>query len=135
MNIKSTVYWCVRGYTQLLAIVSLLSLILASIAPPSIDAPSPLNAPLAFLPFLLVSIMLLLPYGWSVQGPRYWFRLGLCSGAAIWLGYLAITDSWAFRSSHTDLLVSLALGLLAVSAPVSLVLHKRLYESSHGEIQ
>jgi hypothetical protein len=127
MNGKQIVYWGLRGYTQLLAFVLLAILLVASISPPNIEAPSPLSAPLSFLPMLLVSVMLLLPYRWSAGGWPYRLRLGLYFLASIWLTYFSVTDAWIFRAASPDFLGSLILGLLAITAPVSLVLHKNLY--------
>lgn len=131
MNVKSTVYWCVRGYTQLLAIVSLLALTFASISPANIEAPSPLNAPLSFLPLLLLSVLLLMPYRWNVHGWYYQLRLGLYMVGSIWLAYLSITSALTFRVGFGDLLISLAMGLLAISAPVSLLLHQKLHQTQN----
>jgi hypothetical protein len=127
MNSKWIVYWVIRGYTQLLAVASLVVLLFASISPPNIEAPTPFSAPLSFLPMLLVSVLLLLPYRWSVYGPRYRIRLTLVLVASIWLAYISATRAWTFRAVPADLVGSLLLGLLAITAPVGLVLHNKLH--------
>lgn len=128
-----TIYWIVRLYTQILAGLLIVLMIVTSISPPTVEAPSPQDAPFAFLPFFLTAFLFLLPYRCSAERTYHRIRLSLYFLASIWLLYKGITDLYIFRFQFFESVAALTLVLLAVSAPFSLLLHRRLKQAEEGK--
>jgi hypothetical protein len=129
MNSVFILYWVARLYTQSIALLTLASVLLSASLPPDIEAPSPLAAPLWFIPGAIVGCLFLLPFRWSAQEPYFRVRLVLHLLASVWIAYLAIGGISSFGVSGPDLVISIGLLLLAMTSPMSIVLFRRLNAS------
>lgn len=99
---------------------------MSSISPPNIEVPSPLDQPFLFLPFFLFGVLFLIPYQWSINQFLFYVRLVLYCIASIWLMYNGIKELIIFENNLLDIIFPLNFILLAVSAPVSLIIYKNL---------
>ena len=130
MTMKSSLYWATRIYTQLLALIAIASMVLSSISPPMIEAPSPMRAPFFFAPYFLIAAVYLLPYKWSIGNVQFMVRVVFYLFASVGILYLGFSGMWSFPTGGLDLLLSTGLIVLAISAPSSIFLHRRLFSSS-----
>ncbi len=124
MKIKA--YWISRFYTQIAALLILVVIILSSMSPPQVEAPSPISAPLIYIPFVFSAIIFLLPYKLSENNFYYYLRLAVYFLVSIGLLCVGIKNIIIFGLSTLDGIGSLCLILLAFSAPTSLIIYKQM---------
>ncbi len=126
---KSTVYWILRLYTQFAALLFLILIIIYSISPPMVESPSPISTPLVFVPFIFLAIIFLLPYRLNLRNFYYQIRLIIYLLFSIVFVYAATRNIIIFGLISLDTMGSIGLMLLAICAPTSLIIFKKINQS------
>ena len=119
-------YWLSRSYAQLAAVVLLGGSIFSVISPPDIEMPTFLRAPVWYISLSLSAIIFLLPYRLDAGLFFHRIRLAHCVLCSIWLVETAAEDISTMHVYSLDGLASLMMLLLAVGAPLSLILYKKI---------
>ena len=127
------IYWILRVSAVILGLLMISSSLSSLVFPDIIHSEAPYRLAwqqiILDIAFLIYGLLLLVPHRWFIRNPLFIGKLLLLGIGVLWFFYVAVTSFLEFSQGRKHWLivpVSIAMILLGLIAPLSLVLKKRM---------